>query len=79
MSLATLKFGFTRVVDGEMLCCTTERAEQITNAVNTHTELVKRVKDLEEALRSTLKRCKMIELPQNYEILHGKADSLLQK
>jgi len=47
--------------------------------MNSHDALTVRVKELEEALRSTLKRCKMIELPQNYEILHGKADSLLQK
>lgn len=38
-----------------------------------------RIKELEDALRSTLKRCKMIELPQNYGLFHSKADTLLKQ
>jgi hypothetical protein len=61
MSLETAKLGFNRVHGGEMLCCTTERAEHITKAVNAY-----------EASQATIEELQKGFYPQLEEALKDK-------
>ncbi len=64
MSLETAKLGFNRMHDGEMLCCTTERAEYITKAFNVYKANQKRIAELEVVIKTIhedLKDMRIIE------------------
>lgn len=53
--------------------------DELIEACNNYEAKNKRLIELEKALSSTLRRCKMIEIPQNYELFHGNAEQLLKE
>jgi hypothetical protein len=90
MSLETAKLGFSRVHDGEMLCCTTERAEYITKAVNSYaanqatiesqSTQIEQLQAQNERCREALTECKACQMmPGEIEKITTEALQAIEK
>jgi hypothetical protein len=75
-----MKFGFSKIHDGMMLCCTKERAEYIVTAVNSYEADKKHIAELEGILENIMNysRCELGMGPEYSQTIH-EAERLLKE